>query len=159
MRLSRILPSLPLRRNSAKFSARSRKRRRNGQVGSSTKKCMLHCPVCMLKLFQTQFLFRSNTLFNVWNSYEAKLPAGYYTKQLLATGDLFYKKGLYQLASVHCYGRSLTSLGVQGNHNLVQILHNKSMDTITATVSKNNMGLCIVCCNGNTDILHVHMLL
>jgi hypothetical protein len=72
----------------------------------------------------------------VWNSYEAKLPAGYYTGQLLATGDLLYKRGLYQLAGVHCYGRCLTSLGVHsGNQDLVSTLQEEKMDTITAIVS------------------------
>ena len=71
----------------------------------------------------------------MWNSYEVKLPPGYYTGQLLATGDILYKKRLYQLASVHCYGRCLTSLGVQGNQDLVKILQEKNVDTIIATVS------------------------
>ena len=72
----------------------------------------------------------------MWNSYEAKLPGGYYTAQLLATGDLLYKKGLYQLASAHCYGRCLTSLGVHsGSQDLVSTLQEEKMDTITAIVS------------------------
>ena len=86
-------------------------------------------------LLNSQSFCRSNALFNVWNSYEAKLPAGYYTAQLLATGDLLYKKGLFQLASVHCYGRYLASLGVQWNDDLVGTLQEKNIDTITATVS------------------------
>ena len=91
---------------------------------------------------------RSNALFNVWNSYEAKLPSSYYTGQLLAAGDLLSKRGLYQLASVHCYGRCLTSLGLPATHSaagnqdlLVNILHEKDMDTITATVSSINVSM------------------
>ena len=92
--------------------------------------------LCKLKLISNSILCRSNALFNVLNSYEAKLPAGYYTGQLLATGDLLCKKGLYQLASVHCYGRCLTSLGVHWNQDLIETLQEKNVDTITATVSR-----------------------
>ena len=85
----------------------------------------------------------------MWNSYEAKLLSSYYTGQLLAAGDLLSKRGHYQLASVHCYGRCLTSLRLPATHSaagnqnqdlLVNILHEKDMDTITATVSSINVG-------------------
>ena len=78
---------------------------------------------------------RSEALFTLWNSHQAKLPAALYTRQLLAAGDVLYKKGCFSLASVHCYGRYLTSVGVRWSDNLVDCLLQKEVDVITATVS------------------------
>ena len=73
-------------------------------------------------------------MFNVWNSYEGRLPAAFYVSQLLATGDLLYKKGFFHLASVHCYGRYLSFIGHQEKQNLVENLQEKGTDNIAATV-------------------------
>ena len=43
-----------------------------------------------------EFFWRSNTLFSMWNTYEARLPPAYYQEKLLSTGDfLFSVKVLY----------------------------------------------------------------
>ena len=84
----------------------------------------------------TLYIYRCNAFFSLWSSYEAKLPTAYYTSQLLATGDLLYRKGLYKLASTHCYGRYLASARVKGSDDLVEHLKGKSVDLITATVSQ-----------------------
>ena len=35
-------------------------------------------------------LLRSNTLYNLWNAYEPRLPQDYYLDRLLNTGDFLY---------------------------------------------------------------------
>lgn len=50
----------------------------------------------------------SNTLFSMWNSYEARLPPTYYQEKLLGTGDFLFSVKEYKLAQFHCYGRYLT---------------------------------------------------
>lgn len=92
---------------------------------------------CPETLYINYALCRSNALFNVWNSYAGKLPAAFYTAQLLATGDLLYKKGFYRLAKVHCYGRYLSSSGVDWNDDLVEHLRDTNIKDISSTVSDN----------------------
>ena len=60
--------------------------------------------IAMLILYHT---CRSNSIFNLWNNYESKLPPHYFAQQLLALGDLLYRNEYYSLASTHCYGRYL----------------------------------------------------
>ena len=74
-------------------------------------------------------------MFTLWNGHQAKVPATFYTRQLLATGDVLYKMRLFCLASTHCYGRYLSSLGVKWSDNLVECLQEKSIEDISATVS------------------------
>ena len=54
-----------------------------------------HSPLKGIYTFEF-FFWRSNTLFSMWNTYEARLPPAYYQDKLLSTGDfLFSVKVLY----------------------------------------------------------------
>ena len=58
----------------------------------------------MLEQYFDDFFIRSNTLFSMWNSYEARLPPTYYQEKLLGTGDfLFSVKVHYSNALIHVH--------------------------------------------------------
>ncbi|XP_043823641.1 cilia- and flagella-associated protein 54 [Dromiciops gliroides] len=50
----------------------------------------------------------ANTLFNIWNKYERRLPLEYYNEQLLKVGDSLVQIQEYKLALLQCYGKYLS---------------------------------------------------
>ncbi|KAK3102398.1 hypothetical protein FSP39_011137 [Pinctada imbricata] len=54
---------------------------------------------------------RSDTLFELWNKYEPKLPQIYYQRKLLETGDFLVSVKEYSLALWQCYDRYLMHFG------------------------------------------------
>ena len=88
----------------------------------------------------------SNLIFNLWSSYESRLPPAYFSERLLMLGDLLYQTGQYTLAQTLCYSHYL-----QAHYNSSVPL----LDTVTAT--KDNTALvtlvgCIKVSSGCVDL-------
>ncbi|XP_032221437.2 cilia- and flagella-associated protein 54 isoform X1 [Nematostella vectensis] len=52
----------------------------------------------------------SNTLFNLWNNFEQRLPHDFFVQQMIATGDYLVSIREYKIAQCQCYGRYLSSI-------------------------------------------------
>ncbi|XP_071490299.1 cilia- and flagella-associated protein 54-like [Diadema antillarum] len=62
-----------------------------------------------------------NTLFSLWNNYEARLPSTYYQRKVIEMGDFLVSLKEYNLAVWQCYGRYLDQFGDQHIEDIVDI--------------------------------------
>ncbi|XP_071809881.1 cilia- and flagella-associated protein 54-like isoform X2 [Asterias amurensis] len=63
----------------------------------------------------------ADTLFSLWNSYEARLPTTYYQQKVIEMGDFLVTIKEYNLAVWQCYGRYLDQFGDQHIEDIVDI--------------------------------------
>ncbi|XP_053377953.1 cilia- and flagella-associated protein 54-like isoform X4 [Mercenaria mercenaria] len=73
----------------------------------------------------------ADTLFEIWNKYEPRLPKAYYQEKLLEVGDFLMSAKEYSLALWQCYDRYLMHFG---DINVVEI---SDIDTFKSTFFKN----------------------
>ncbi|XP_071817646.1 cilia- and flagella-associated protein 54-like isoform X3 [Apostichopus japonicus] len=63
----------------------------------------------------------SNTLFTLWNNYQARLPETFFQKKVIEMGDFLVTIKEYNLAVWQCYGRYLDQFGDQHIENITDI--------------------------------------
>ncbi|KAJ8367384.1 hypothetical protein AAFF_G00320350 [Aldrovandia affinis] len=74
-------------------------------------------------LDQNSYAKGSKTLFEMWNKYQTRLPAGYFEEQMLQTADFLSDMKLYRLAIQQGYGRFLQQRSPVGLEQIRDVQH------------------------------------